>query len=300
MIRIMEKTRAFILQNGKWSALEDYILRIDAYLQSSPGLVIENCKSLVESIFKTILVEVDSKSEEDLKDEDTGGLYKQVKKALLFEEKGYVQIIGSFTSAISNFRNKFGETSHGKDIYTLEENRSALFEDELHFLLSTTDSISYFLLSYYKNLYPARAERKQALTFDQYPDFNAWLDETEEPISVRGVSLSPSRALFDGDVTAYKTGLSEYLGRNEMIEGLHISPNFASTHSLIAALSQGQNFSREQVRKLFDAFLFNNQIHWIATDDDVSLFYRPLFNEYADLLTPDEIERFVEHYGPSI
>ncbi len=296
----MRKTQSFIDANIKWKVLGDYVLRIETYRASSPGIVIENCKSLVESIFKTILVEADSKTEDDLKNCDIGNLYKQVKKVLFFEEKGYLNIIGSFSSAISEFRNKLGETSHGKDIYTLENNRSALFDDEILFLLSTTDNISYFLLSYYKNLYPAYAEKKEELAYDDNKEFNEWFDETEEVVSVGGVSLSPSRVLFDGDIEAYKTSLSEYLGKNDLIERLRISPNFASTHSLIRELSQDQDFSKDQIRKLFDAFFFNNQIHWLATDSDIASFYKSLVQENEALLTESELEQFRVHYNNSL
>jgi len=296
----MRKTQSFIDANVKWQALGDYVLRIETYRASSPGLVIENCKSLVESIFKTILVETNSKTEADLKDCDIGNLYKQVKKVLFFEEKGYLNIIGSFSSAISKFRNKLGETSHGKDIYTLENNRTALFDDEILFLLSTTDNISYFLLSYYKNLYPAYAEKRKELEYEDNQEFNEWFDDTEETVSLGGVSLSPSRVLFDGDTEAYKTSLSEYLGKNELIEGLRISPNFASTHSLLRELSQNQDFSKEQIRKLFDAFFFNNQINWIATDPDVASFYQSLVRDNEALLTETELAQFKGHYNNSI
>lgn len=296
----MIKTRSFIDTNEKWQALSDYVFRIETYQASSPGLVIENCKSLVESIFKTILVEADSKTEADLKDCDISSLYKQVKKILFFEEKGYLNIIGSFSNAISEFRNKLGETSHGKDVYTLENNRSALFDDEITFLLSATDNISFFLLSYYKNLYPAYAEKRKVLKYEDNQEFNDWFNETEETVSLVGVSLLPSRVLFDGDIEAYKTSLSEYLGKNELIEGLRISPNFASTHSLLSELSQYQNFSKEQIRKLFDAFLFNNQINWIANDSDVVSFYQPLLQDNEDLLDEIELEQFKGYYINSI
>lgn len=165
------------------------------------------------------------------------------------------------------------------------------------FLLSTTDSIAYFLLCYYKNLYPAYAEKKKALVYDDNSEFNEWFDETEEQVSVGGVTLSPSRVLFDGDIAAYKTGLSGYLGKNDLIEGLRISPNFASTHSILRELSQYEDFSRGQTKKLFDAFFFNNQISWIATDDDVVQFYSKLVQENESLFTEDELDRFRGFYN---
>jgi hypothetical protein len=293
----MRKTQSFIDANEKWQALSDYVLRIESYWETSPGLVIENCKSLIESIFKTILVEVNSQTEDDLKNCDIGNLYRQVKAVLFFEERGYSNIIGSFSSAISVFRNKLGETSHGKDIYTLESNRSALFNDEIHFLLSTTDSIAFFLLSYYKNLYPAHAKKKKELVYEDNREFNNWFDETRDQVVVEGVSLLPSRVLFDGDPDAYNTSLVDYLGKNELIESLRISPNFASTHSLIANLSQYQNFSKEQIRRLFTAFFFNNQISWIATDPDVAGFFNGLLSGNDDVLSKEELDQFRSFYS---
>jgi len=293
----MKKTQSFIDENSKWQPLNDYVLRIESYRETSPGLVIENCKSLIESIFKTVLVEVNSKTEDELKNCDIGNLYRQVKDILFFEKRGYCNIIGSFSNAISEFRNKLGETSHGKDIYTLESNRNALFDDEIHFLLSTTDNIAFFLLSYYKNLYPVYAEKKKELVYDDCKEFNEWFDETQEPVMVGDVLLSPSRVLFDGDIEAYRDKLAEYLGKNDLIERLRISPNFASTHSLISKLSQYQEFSKEQIRRLFDAFFFNNQIYWIATDQDVKDFFIELLQGNESLLSEDELTQFGNYYN---
>jgi hypothetical protein len=288
----MRKTQSFIDANEKWQALSDYVLRIESYWETSPGLVIENCKSLIESIFKTILVEVNSQTDDDLKNCDIGNLYRQVKAVLFFKERGYSNIIGSFSNAISEFRNKFGETSHGKDIYTIESNRNALFNDEIHFLLSTTDSIAFFLLSYYKNLYPQQVKKKKELVYEDNQEFNNWFDETRDQVIVEGVSLLPSRVLFDGDPDAYKTFLVDYLGKNELIESLRISPNFVSTHSLIAKLSQYDNFSKEQIRRLFNAFFFNNQISWIATDSDVAGFFNGILSGNDDVLSKEELDQF--------
>lgn len=293
----MKKTQSFIDSNAKWQPLSDYVLRIESYRERSPGLVIENCKSLIESIFKTILVEVESKSEDDLKNCDIGNLYRQVREILFFEKRGYCNIIGSFSSAISEFRNKLGETSHGKDIYTLKNTRKALADDEIHFLLSTTDNIAFFLLSYYKNLYPAYAEKKRKLVYEDCKEFNEWFDETQEQVIVGGVSLSPSRVLFDGDIEAYKITSGEYLGKNDLIERLRISPNFASTHSLVGELSQYQDFSKEQKRGLFDAFSFNNQISWIATDQDVAEFFNGLLPGNEEVLSADELSQFRSNYN---
>jgi hypothetical protein len=50
----------------------------------------------LSQFLRQYLVEADSKTEADLKDCDIGNLYKQVKKVLFFEEKGYLNIISCF------------------------------------------------------------------------------------------------------------------------------------------------------------------------------------------------------------
>lgn len=270
----MNKTVSFIDQNPKWEALREYTTRIESFASTSPGLVIENCKSIIESILKTILVEVQSKTELDLKDDEIGKLFKEVKTTLHLEDKGYTNIIGSFTKAICEFRNKLGETSHGKDIYTLESSRNALFEDELHFLLSTTDNISFFILSYYQNLYPGFRAKKEELKYPDSQEFNEWFDSREPIVTVTGIELLPSEVLFNGDLAAYKINLDEYKAKDELIEGLRISPNFASTHKIIEKLSQYNNFSEAQIDSLNEVYGFNNQVNWISDDPDVKGFFK--------------------------
>jgi hypothetical protein len=210
----MEKTQSFIELNSKWQILNQYVVRINTFKESSPGLVLENCKALIESIFKTILVEVNSKTEEDLKKSEISDLYRQVRQTLLLDNKVYCNIIGSFSNAISEFRNKLGEISHGKDIYTLESNLNKLFKDELDFLLNTSDDVAFFLLSYYKDQYPVYSEKKKIIQYEDNASFNEFIDEIEKEVNLGGVTLLPSRVLFFTDIEAYKANLLEHSGKN--------------------------------------------------------------------------------------
>ena len=293
----MDKTKTFIQQNPKWQVLEEYILRIEGYVNSNPGLVIENCKSLIESILKTIIIEIKKKSPDELNEDSIGKLYKQIKEILQLGDKKYSRIIGSFSSAIAEFRNSLGETSHGKDIYTLEENKNSLFTEEINFLLDTTDSVAFFLLNYYSSLYPHIANKRQKLRYDDYSDFNEWFDEQEPAVVIREIELSPSQVLFENDQEAYKAYLLEYQEVDDLIEELKNSPNFASTHQIIYKLSQYQHFSKPQVKQLWQAFIQNNQIHWIATDKDIENFYKTLFIENRELFTDKDIATFLSYYN---
>lgn len=293
----MQKTQKFIAENIKWQSLGRYILRIQTFNDTSPGIVIENCKSLVESICKTILVEATSETEETLKECSASNLYGKVKTLFFTDDQVYKNIIGSYVNAISEYRNKLDETSHGKDIYTLEGNQDTLIDNEIQFLIGATDDVASFLMSYYTDQYPQYAAKKSILIYDDNSEFNEWFDETEDLILVGGVSLSPSHVLFDGDREAYKTSLSEYLGKNELIEKLKMSSSFATTHVLMRELGETDSYSKPQISKLFEAFFFNNQVNWIATDRVVENFFKPLFMENKDLLSEIEIAEVNKYYN---
>lgn len=153
------------------------------------------------------------------------------------------------------------------------------------------------MLSYYKNLYPSFAEKRKKLVYEDNTEFNDWFDENEPAVSVRDVELSPSRVLFDNDEEAYKTYLLDYQEKDSLIEELRISPNFASTHQIIAKLSAAQNFSDPQIKRIWESFMQNNQVHWIATDHDVEHFCKPIIFDNSELFTDDEINQFTSYYN---
>lgn len=77
--------------------------------------------------------------------------------------------------------------------------------------------------------------------------------------------------------------------KDKLIQMLASSPNFATTHSVISKLSQYQGFTTKQAEDLVNALIFNNQVSWILSDDDVHQFYTKLSNDkFFDLLDYSE------------
>lgn len=77
--------------------------------------------------------------------------------------------------------------------------------------------------------------------------------------------------------------------KDDLIEKLSSSGSFATTHSIIAALSKYNSYSAKQAEDLANALLLNNQIRWIASDDDVRNFYKKLHDDhFFSLLKHDE------------
>lgn len=68
--------------------------------------------------------------------------------------------------------------------------------------------------------------------------------------------------------------LADEADKDEMVVGLATSPNFATTHNLVAKLASLDSYSKPQLLKIIDAFETNNQVSWILGDRDVSEFGR--------------------------
>ncbi|WP_138472192.1 hypothetical protein [Poseidonocella sp. HB161398] len=66
---------------------------------------------------------------------------------------------------------------------------------------------------------------------------------------------------------------------DKLIDRLHASPNFASTHDIISALNRYKTeFQPRHFKMAMRAFLNNTQVYWISGDDDVQGFARFLID----------------------
>lgn len=66
--------------------------------------------------------------------------------------------------------------------------------------------------------------------------------------------------------------LADEVGRLLAIEKFEKSPNFATTHNAIKQLSRFDDFSKDELTRLINAFSTNAQISWILGDADVKEF----------------------------
>lgn len=69
---------------------------------------------------------------------------------------------------------------------------------------------------------------------------------------------------------------------DELIDQLQESPNFQTTHSLIAKLQRNRYWTAHQIDKLCQAVVENNQVGWLVADDDVCSFYKRLLADTTD------------------
>lgn len=77
---------------------------------------------------------------------------------------------------------------------------------------------------------------------------------------------------------------SSYEDADKLIDELSLSANFSTTHKIISSLnSYLPIFTDGQINKIFDAYLNNNQVNWILTDQDVRGFIEEIFRAHPDL-----------------
>jgi hypothetical protein len=91
--------------------------------------------------------------------------------------------------------------------------------------------------------------------------------------------------------------LASELEKDLAIKGLAASPNFASTHSLVAKLTKFGEFTGEQAAAILTAATTNNQVRWIATDADVRTFLAAVLKDHELTLDPalaSEIEQLIK------
>jgi PIN domain len=82
-----------------------------------------------------------------------------------------------------------------------------------------------------------------------------------------------------------------------MVESLEKSPNFATTHSLIAEFSDLSHLSQSLVDRLANAILNNSQIRRLRGDDDVKKFITDFLCKYQNQLAAsikNELEKLLQ------
>ncbi|WP_323888507.1 PIN domain-containing protein [Aeromonas veronii] len=79
---------------------------------------------------------------------------------------------------------------------------------------------------------------------------------------------------------------------NIAIEKLNNSASFASTHEAISRLNKLNPYSQAQVVRIMEIYHNNDQVRWIATDEDVKSFGEKLINEYGGNIEKEALDKF--------
>ena len=84
--------------------------------------------------------------------------------------------------------------------------------------------------------------------------------------------------------------LATELEKELAIKKLARSGNFGTTHVAVAKLSQIAEFTPVQANEIVSAALSNNQIGWIATDEDVKAFLGAVLEKHIENIDPADVE----------
>lgn len=171
-------------------------------------------KSLLESLFKTIISDIDGSVNNGL---TFTQLFGDIRNKLRFSSDEQAnnwlsQVCSTAVAKIGELRNRFGAIGHGSDGYEI----SPLNKIESEFVASITDSIVCYLFQIHKSN-PERFRNSRIHYIDnpdfndylngEYPEFRVELGTEDEKVEI--VYLA-SEVFFNSDYDTYKELLIQY------------------------------------------------------------------------------------------
>jgi hypothetical protein len=175
-------------------------------------------KSLLESLFKTIISDIDGSVNNDL---TFTQLFREVRNRLKFSSDDQAndwlgQVCSTAVAKIGELRNRFGAIGHGADGYEI----TPLNKIETEFVASIADSIVCYLFQIHKSN-PERFLNTRIHYIDnpdfndflngEYPDFRVELGTEDEKSEIIYVA---SEVIFNSDYDTYKELLIQYRRNN--------------------------------------------------------------------------------------
>jgi Abortive infection C-terminus len=285
----MQKLKEAIAGKERWNGLEPYILLVEQNKEVDPNIALDGVKSLVESISKTIL------TDKGIVCDQSWSVQKVVKKAFeslpvfkkitqeeLESAKSVIGSFGNITKALGEFRNSHGFFSHGRDIQSEKFDRYLI-----ELAISSSDLISSFLVI----CHAEDLKDRNRIYYEENDEFNRYIDEaSEEYPVVRGIQLSPSKALYS-DTEAYKEELFSFINEKiDLVERLEKSETFVSTRLICSDLIPLQNYLTEiELKRVVRAGIDNSQIYQILGHGYTKNLFVWILEEKDKILTPQEI-----------
>ena len=201
----MNKLKTVINEYGHWSDLDDYVDRIEAYIESDFSLSLENAKALLETIGKQIC---DTYQVELGKSPRTNTILRKSFSSLGYRNDSLVnQISGALANIgqqLGDLRNEIGITSHGKTLEEVRERNSKVDVLTRDFLIDTIELVSVFLIRNFE----AKEDRTpqelvDTLDYWETEEFNEFWDDSFGEFGMGDYSYLASEILFNVDKQAY-------------------------------------------------------------------------------------------------
>jgi hypothetical protein len=204
--------------------VEEQIKSIELAVVENPGLAFDLAKTLIESACKTILTEREVAFADA---DDLPRLFRTTTNNLPFlpaaasadadARRSLAQTLGGLSSAVQGIcelRNACGFASHGSG-----RRRSMMEGMQALLAAQAADAIVGFLHRAHRQ---ERAVLPMArLEYTDHPEFNAYLDDSNEPARIFHLEYAPSEVLFHVDMDAYRDLLESYepeIGTEDAVE----------------------------------------------------------------------------------
>ncbi len=208
----MEELKSFCSQYNKWSQLLENISAIERYMAKEPLIVVDYCKSIIETICKTILDEINISYGNKC---TTNELVKKTCSALkvLENSKTLASSFANVSQNLGQFRNDFSIIAHGASLAEIEKRKIMIGSATIKFMVSTFEQLAIFLITIYQDEYPLMIGTKPK--YEDNKGFNDFFDSEKEDILIGGYGpYSASEVLFNVEIAAYNTELQNYKMNN--------------------------------------------------------------------------------------
>lgn len=212
----MEKLRLLVLEHHKWSAISEYIDRIEASVLIDFSLALENSKAMIETISK----ELCDANGVTLKNEDFHQIVKCAFSALGYSNSDNVSQISRSLATIAlqvgTLRNQISPTSHGRTLDELKKRNSQFDEMTRDFLIDSTISIAIFLIRAFEERKSAsdsqtNSDEKNIPDYEDNENFNDFWDESFGEFEMGEYSYTASEIFYNVDLPAYQTEYKTFL-----------------------------------------------------------------------------------------
>lgn len=190
-----------------------------AVLDEDAPLVLDTAKTLLESIFKTVLVD---RLETPNLDQDFKPLYRNVRDEVPFNDNDEANSIlgklgGAIVHNVAELRNRFGAASHGDDGYF----ETPIQMNDAEMVAHVVDGLAGFV--YRKHKHKNDPELAQRLYYSDYPEFNNFIDGQYPSYQFvlgesAGINILPSNIIFQSDQDVYREMLLQFRDTEEFDE----------------------------------------------------------------------------------
>lgn len=203
--------------------IERSIELIELIPASNSELVFDLCRSLIETVCKTILNDLNeplppSPNAENMVPKvlarfqvflDPEAVEAEARRAVGDTVHG----INKFVNGIGEYRRRFGSASHGRDGYI-----DGIDISHAKLTVGVTDALISFLIAVHRRLHGQ--EEWFRASYGEHEDFNQFLDDEHDPspINVFGDEFRPSELLYSMNRSGYIKRLNDWRKMQELGE----------------------------------------------------------------------------------